>query len=454
MELMRRGSNRVRFVLEKLESRNLPSFLAPVDYALPSVAYSGPEIADFNNDGRRDVAIPANSGGLAIRLGDGTGALGAQTAYASNGSVKALDVGDMNGDGRLDVVTANTTSAVNLFLGNGDGTFEKFGLWTLSSLPNSDVAVGDLNNDLKLDVAVSQLSNGLNRVAVLFGNGDGTLQAPAFYPVGVWAQGVQIGDLTGDGWNDLTVDNRNGLSVSVLRNRGDGTFLPKQDIAVGDFPNGHELADVNRDTHIDIVVANGGNKISTFLGNGDGTFQAEQVWLTGGVIPSTPVVADFNRDRKPDIATAHAYANYNPNVVSVLLGNGDGSFQASLDYSMPPSYGLAAGDLNNDRYPDIVATSWKSPLIRVFVNDAQWASPLPISRAENPPRPKFACESVDSESHGHISSNAAVTQWSSKPNGVLESIPRRLASVRMLVMFGDFMMLADDAQTAETASHR
>jgi hypothetical protein len=100
--------------------------------------------------------------------------------------------------------------------------------------------------------------------------------------------------------------------------------------------------------------------------------------LSTGDWPSGIVVADVNRDRKLDIATSSpvAYSHY----AAVLLGNGDGTFQPKIEFTVGDQgygYDLAAADLNNDRYPELIATGsfWGS--IQVLTNDTNWPSPLP-----------------------------------------------------------------------------
>src|SRR5205807_9414060 len=67
--------------------------------------------------------------------------------------------------------------------------------------------------------------------------------------------------------------------------------------------------------------------VTMLLGNGDGTFQAAK-GLTAGGNPSSVAVGDFNDDGVPDLAVA----NLGSNNVSVLLGNGDGTFRAARGF--------------------------------------------------------------------------------------------------------------------------
>ncbi|HTS67965.1 MAG TPA: VCBS repeat-containing protein, partial [Terriglobia bacterium] len=188
------------------------------------------------------------------------------------------------------------------------------------------VAVGDFNGDGKLDLAVANARS--DNVTILLGNGDGTFTATASSPVtgsGSWY--VVVGDFNGDGKLDLATEG------AVLLGNGDGTFTAAPSssglggvaAAVGDF---------NGDGKLDLAVANnsGGDceecgSVSILLGNGDGTFTgAASFPATGGVWSRSIAVGDFNGDGKLDLAVANMCATTQclNGSVSILLGNGDG----------------------------------------------------------------------------------------------------------------------------------
>ena len=150
-------------------------------------------------------------------------------------------------------------------------------------------------------------------------------------------------DFNGDGRLDLATGNRGSGDISILLGRGDGTFQDQLTNPVGNGPLGAVTADPNHDGHTDIITANYySNDISVLLGNGDGTFQAARSFPAGEG-PTALAVADFNGDGRLDVAVVNdGDGNINKEGVSILLGNGDGTFQA-------PTRSLPSGNPVVDR---------------------------------------------------------------------------------------------------------
>jgi hypothetical protein len=157
------------------------------------------------------------------------------------------------------------------------------------------------------------------------------------YAAGSAPAAVALGDFNNDTRLDLAVANLHDHTVSVLLGKPDGTFGPAVNADTGVSPIALAVGDFNGDDKLDIATVNYGADISILQGNGDGTFQAARSTdLPGGQEPVSVAVGDFNGDGKLDITAAgcsgYSYPGYGSNYddyANVLLGNGDGSFTSS-----------------------------------------------------------------------------------------------------------------------------
>jgi|SRR5580658_7499791 hypothetical protein len=218
------------------------------------------------------------------------------------------------------------------------------------------LAVGDFRGNGLMDVVVGNTLSSADTISVLLGNGNGTFAAHVDYAVGGAPTSVAVGDFNGDGKLDIAVLYGNGnASVSVLLGKGDGTFQPFISTTAGPGGNSIAVGDFNGDGKLDVAISDNlelTEGVDIMLGNGNGTFQAPVTYATAND-PRMVVVADFNGSGKLDLATI----NSGSETVSVLIGTGAGTFGTHTDFAtkQPGCISLAAGDLRNDGKIDLVA---------------------------------------------------------------------------------------------------
>jgi hypothetical protein len=274
---------------------------------------------------------------------------------------------DLNGDGKLDLVTSNSNGIVSVFLGKGDGTFQTEHDYVVGSTRDelTSVVAVDLNRDGKLDLVVSDFE--LASAAVLLGNGDGTFGAATFYPANIGT--MVTGDFNSDGFLDLAFIDFTRGTLAVLPGNGDGTFKAaiESSFAISE-PFYWVAGDFNKDGKLDVVVTSANNNyVSVALGNGDGTF-GQPVINQAGLLPYTIVAADFNGDGNLDFAVT----NDNDavvNTVSVFSGNGDGTFRPYVQFEVGQSPAeIAMGDLDGDGKLDLIVVNvgFGSPSLSVL----------------------------------------------------------------------------------------
>jgi hypothetical protein len=310
-------------------------------------------VADFNGDGRPDLAVSDFQNNLvSILLGSVGGGFVAKGTFATGSSPRELVAADFNGDKKIDLAVVNANAGtISILLGNGDGTFQGHVDYAVGQSPVGIVAA-DFNGDGKVDLAT--ISTNDSAVAILLGDGHGGFETQALIPVASGPAVLAGGDVNGDGKIDLiTINNSfNSGTITVLVSKGDGTFTQVTSAA----PNGGgalAVGDFNHDGKLDAVVAvNFGNTYLS-LGNGDGSFQNPVAIpnAPGNFGQTTVVLAeDFNHDRKLDLALDGVW---------VLLGNGDGTFQNPI-LSPAIATPMAVVDINGDGEPDLAAFTGSS----------------------------------------------------------------------------------------------
>jgi hypothetical protein len=234
----------------------------------------------------------------------------------------------------------------------GSRALAQFETGATSPIPRSDpysLVVGDFNGDGILDLAqVSNVASG--SVGILLGNGDGTFRQGATYGVGIAPHYAVTASLRKNGILDLVFNDRASDNVWVMLGNGDGTFEPviaypttakSYMVALGAFTASGNL-DILA-TEADNSEGRWCNCLEVLPGNGDGTFGAPiTTSLPYGLTAYSIEAGDFNDDGRLDVAAAgESFPNYE---VAILLGNGNGTFNADGHYRVLSScVSLAAG---------------------------------------------------------------------------------------------------------------
>ncbi len=288
---------------------------------------------------------------------EGDGSFLAQPTITTNTITVTNNSADLNNDGYLDLVSIGG-AVLEVFLNNGDGTFAA-GVQTVDITNARSLTLDDFNNDGFVDIATNHLT-GSPTFSVFLNNGVGGFPARVDYATAGSGTGIDSGDLDGDGDFDLLV--AIGSSVATYSNNGAGVFSLNQTIPLTSVQH-LMVDDFNKDGKLDIVSTND-TDITVLLGVGDGTFLAG-VDYTGTGAPFKVQTGDMNNDGNVDVVTS----NLTGNTVSVFPGNGDGTFAARIDSVTDKPEGLDLGDIDADGDLDIISIDNQNSLAIALRND-------------------------------------------------------------------------------------
>ena len=325
-------------------------------------------VADFNGDGKPDLAVTqAASGTLSVLLGRGDGTFAAGASYPVDNGPTALIAANLTGDGVADLVTANkAANTFSVMLGNGDGSFRPSIDYVSGNVPLA-LAAADFNSDGHLDLAV--VNSQAASISVPLGAGDGTFSAARAYKAGLQSRAIASGDLNGDGRPDLVVANTCGSdaacassgTATVFLANPDGSYRQASTLALGSGPVAVALADLNGDGMLDLLALNRNDRTLTVMpGDGDGTFGQPQVNSLSAA-PRALFVGDFNANGVPDLAIAFDCGQTvctQPGAVEIWMGSKHGSPAPSASYSVGYSpVSIAAGDLRGTGHFDLLVAN-------------------------------------------------------------------------------------------------
>jgi hypothetical protein len=360
---------------EQLEGRVLFAFTPAVYYHTGSES-SGVAVADFNGDGKSDLAVTHAATGAVSGVSCLLGTSAAKFTAAPGATVGLLAFqvasADFNGDHRLDIATTYRVG-FSVAKGLGKGKFAPHRDYPMGEVGIAEVegiVATDLNHDGHPDIAVTDVDG----VKVSLNGGAGTFHSPRLYE-SLHFEGrrsiagrLATADFNGDGFPDLV---SGGLqnALTVYFNRGDGNFSNQVVLSTLGNREVHALVvgDFNRDHKTDVAVAcSVAQCICIFQSNGDQTFKKATVvpFVDGADSPPGEMAAgDFNGDHRLDLAVTGA-----SDQVRILDGRGNGAFRNGRAITLDEASNVtAAGDLNGDGKTDLVISQFSDEMIAIVL---------------------------------------------------------------------------------------
>ncbi len=379
-------------------------------------------VLDFNLDGLNDIvsATFGDRGTVQVALADGHGGFtGLTMPKVSN--IQDFTVVDFDRNGFWDIAYVSLDpNRVGAILQFADEEFLEVQVEMQMSRPTT-LAVADFQGDGWLDIAVT--NEWTSFVAVLFGDGQGGLLEPGFYPVGpilqfvrafsnpmgglpdllvcsrYWTtlmknrgngtyntplaygagrdpRAVVTEDFDGDGELDVAVASQEDSTLAILRNLGAGNFGQAQTLETAPRPSHIVVTDLNGDGSLDLAVAGLDGVVAVHLNSQDGTF-SDMSFYPCQTYVSEMIAADLNGDGAPDLIAVHYYSN----LLTILENDGTGRFLAAREIAVPPSpVDVVAVDVNSDGGPDLVVEFMGASELKVYRNhkDGSFEEPYSI----------------------------------------------------------------------------
>lgn len=325
-------------------------------------------LADFDDDGRSDLAVATRFDGIHVALRRPDGSFAAQPKVATGNQPRQLAVADFDGDGHDDLAVAAATE-VDLHLGTGTGSFTA-GTTLAGTAAVNALAVGDFDADGREDLAYATSETG-KPALVEIRLGDGTGGFAGRLSIKLAATALAVGDVTGDGLEDIVAG---GASPALLIGKGLGSFSVvgrPSGSQEGTQRQGLALADTDTDGDLDIVATDQATRAVVLRPNDGGAVFDQQIRvpLEQDAEIGPLVVGDVDGDADVDVAAADTASDF----AWLVLGDGTGAWRRGdpVNIGEFPA-ALALGDLDGDSRTDLVTAAEET----VILNRGAGADPL------------------------------------------------------------------------------